>query len=193
MRRVLFWALVSLPCVVMGADVSTHSFAGCNFPDTGQKGDYTGVFGEDNDYAYSGSALSFTVYNGVDWGGTATSSVTVDNRTGLMWITNPVDAGLSGTYTWLNALAACEGVVYAGHSDWRLPNISELMSIVDYNMSTSPQVNAAYFPNTQLYYWTSTTYVPTTTRAWIGILNNGTNGSNLKTNRYYIRCVRAGP
>ena len=44
----------------------------------------------------------YTVYNPV-----GISSVTVDNRTGLMWITNPDDAGIGGTYDRQGAIAAC--------------------------------------------------------------------------------------
>ncbi len=34
--------------------------------------------------------------------------------------------------TWEEALAYCEGLTLGDHSDWRLPTIKELNSIVDY-------------------------------------------------------------
>jgi len=37
------------------------------------------------------------------------------------------------TYTWQDALAASENLNLAGHSDWRLPDINELRSLVDYS------------------------------------------------------------
>ncbi|MCX5793466.1 MAG: DUF1566 domain-containing protein, partial [Elusimicrobia bacterium] len=88
--------------------------------------------------------MSFTIYNGAAWGGTATSSVTVDNRTGLMWVTNPVDAGISGGPDWEGQITLCEGLSYAGFADWRLPNIKELQSIVDYSRQ-NPAINTTYF------------------------------------------------
>jgi len=195
--RLILTALM-LICVVASAkavDISTHSSAGCAFPGTNQGQSYTTTFGEDHDYGSSVSTMSFTIYNGAAWGGTATSSVTVDNRTGLMWVTNMVDAGMpsTSTLTWEGAITFCEGLNYAGFSDWRLSNIKELVSIVDYSRQ-SPSINTAYFLNMQSnYYWSSTTYVPTTTLAWYVYFNFGYVSLINKTLNYYVRCVRAGP
>lgn len=175
------------------ATISTHTFTACNLPDTGQEGDFTATFGEDNDYRPSGSQPSYTIYNPV-----GTSSVTVDNRTGLMWVTNPVDAGIGGTYIWEDGLTACGTTIgaagtYAGYNDWRLPNVRELLSIVDYNRQ-NPAINTAYFFSTQNNsYLTSTTVAPSTASAWWINFSDGAVGSNNKANPYYIRCVRGGP
>ena len=176
------------------ADVSTYSFAGCAFPDTNQSVSYTATSGEDHDYASSVSTMSFTVYNPV-----GISSVTVDNRTGLMWVTNPkTDAGFAGAQTWESALTSCtvtlNGMAYAGYTDWRLPNVRELMSIVDYGAAAAPRINTTAFPGTvSNYYWTSTTYVPNTTVAWGVYFNSGIVNGSSKTYGSYVRCVRAGP
>ncbi|MGD9643708.1 MAG: DUF1566 domain-containing protein [Elusimicrobiales bacterium] len=175
----------------------TYSSSGCAFPDANQSSSYTETVGEDHDYASSVSTMSFTIYNGVDWGGTATSSVTVDNRTGLMWVTNMVDAGVpyTSSHTWQGALSLCEGLTYAGFSDWRLPNVRELMSIVDYGKTTGVRINVSYFPRTQLNsYWTSTTYAPFSVLAHFVKFNLGSIDVSNKTSSYYfVRCVRAGP
>lgn len=175
---------------VAGADISTHSFSGCAFPDTNQSSSYSATFGEDHDYASSVSTMNFTVYNPV-----GSSSVTVDNRTGLMWVTNPMtDAGMSGGYTWANALSACEGLGYAGYADWRLPNARELMSIVDYGTALSPRIDGVAFPGTQpAGYWTSTTYVSNPGNAFAVPFNVGTVGSGSKATALSVRCVRGGP
>jgi len=185
------------------ADVSTFSFnsgMNCNgvwrLPDTGQTASYTGTFGEDHDYQPAAVQPSYTVLNPV-----GISSVTVDNRTGLMWVTNPrTDAGFTGVQTWESALTSCTvtmngGSGYANYTDWRLPNVRELMSIVDYGADAAPRINPTAFPGTvSSYYWTSTTYLPTTTRAWYVTFNNGYVGiTTNKTSYYYVRCVRAGP
>ena len=186
--------LLILPLsAVQAADISTHTSAGCAFPDTAQSISYATAFGDDADYATTASTMSFTIHNGVDWGGTATSSVTVDNRTGLMWVTDPVDAGISNTYTWQNALAACENLAYAGFSDWRLPNIRELVSIVDYNRQ-NPAINTRYFPKTTTSgYWSATTCVPNPGSAWAVSFSYGKMYSTNKPYYYYVRCVRGGP
>lgn len=192
----LLLAAVLLACAARSAgavDISTYSTAGCAFPGTNQGASYTATFGENHDYANSASTMSFTIYNGAAWGGTATSSVTVDNRTGLMWVTNPVDAGISSTPDWEGAITLCEGLNYAGFADWRLPNINELVSIVDYSRQ-SPSINTAYFLNTQNdYYWSSTTYMPDAPSAWYVQFANGDINYVDKAFTFYVRCVRAGP
>lgn len=190
MKRLAFSAawVALMACEAWAVDISTYSSAGCAFPDTNQSVDYTATFGEDHDYASSVSSMSFTVYNPV-----GVSSVTVDNRTGLMWITTPqTDAGFNkpGASIWEVAISSCEALSYAGYTDWRLPNVRELMSIADYQSGTN--IDARAFPYAiGGNYWTSTTQVGTSSALYvafgIGI------GDLSKTLSYYVRCVRGGP
>jgi hypothetical protein len=63
-----------------------------------------------------------------------------DTVTGLSWQQGDGQNDAGGR-TWLNALAYCEGLNLAGRSDWRLPNIRELETLVDdsrYNPSIDP-------------------------------------------------------
>jgi hypothetical protein len=90
-----------------------------------------------------------------------------DKATGLMWMQND-----SGSHMlWENALSNAENFTYAGYSDWRLPDVKELQSIVDYNRSPSTTNSAAInslFNCTQItneageadypYYMSSTTF-----------------------------------
>ena len=155
-------------------------------PDTGQTQSYTSTFGEDNDYQPAASQPSYTD-NG--------NGTTTDNRTGLMWVNDGNSAGCNngGTLTWDAAITFCEGLTYAGYSDWRLPNVRELESIVDAG-HTSSSINATYFTNTQSNsYWTSTTYVPDTSYAWYVSFSHGYVFDNHKTLVNHVRCVRGGP
>jgi hypothetical protein len=66
-----------------------------------------------------------------------TKLVVNDTKTGLMW----QDDAVGSTMTWANAITTCESLTLGGYSDWRLPNIRELKSIVDrtrYNPAISP-------------------------------------------------------
>jgi hypothetical protein len=99
-----------------------------------------------------------------------------DRATGLTW-TKADSGGLragpkkDGRMNWSEALAWAEGLDFAGHDDWRLPNAKELQSIVDYARSPdatkSPAIDPV-FETTKIrdeigrddypYFWTSTTH-----------------------------------
>jgi hypothetical protein len=95
-----------------------------------------------------------------------------DEATNLMWMQN--DAGLA--LEWDEALEYAENFEYAGYDDWRLPDVKELQSIVDYS-GVYPAINQSYFTTTELednefyYFWTSTsayfsTELPDNAYAW---------------------------
>jgi hypothetical protein len=92
-----------------------------------------------------------------------------DNATGLMWSQDDNGEGI----VWVDALSYAENSELAGYDDWRLPNVKELQSIVDYSRSitatdaanvgpaidplfncTSITSEAGY--DDYAYYWTST-------------------------------------
>ena len=111
-----------------------------------------------------------------------------DNDTNLMWIQKKADT----TMTWKDALAYCENLTFAGHSDWRLPNIKELISIVDYNAYV-PAIDTTFFPDMESsYYWTSTTYTFNTDEAWILNFYNGYDFYTSKSFALYVIAVRDG-
>jgi len=87
-----------------------------------------------------------------------------DLATGLMWLESDSSADLD----WEGALAYAESTSYAGYSDWRLPTIKELNSIVDYSKSQGESaIDESVFQITQTkdsegedwypYFWSSTT------------------------------------
>ena len=55
--------------------------------------------------------------------------VLTDAASGLMWQKDYTSKGMA---IWKEALFHCENLIYAGFSDWRLPNKNELASIVNY-------------------------------------------------------------
>ena len=81
-----------------------------------------------------------------------------DNCTGLMWQRNTGNAG--NPLPWCEALAFCEQLELAGYDDWRLPNIGELLSIVDYGRflpAVKPVFDIGAAGTSGYEYWSSTT------------------------------------
>ena len=107
---------------------------------------------------------------------------TVDDKaSGLQWIQDHAAIGTVGGYnfaagmSWANALlavAALNVANYAGHNDWRLPNIKQLQSIVDYGR-VGPAINPIFLNCQSDYYWSSTTYAGSTGSAWSGHFDGG--------------------
>ncbi len=93
-----------------------------------------------------------------------------DTDTGLMWAQVP-----SSAMTWANALNYAEGLSLGGYSDWRLPNVKELQSLVDLpraiasSSTTAPCINRTLFSAaTATAHWTSTSVkAGTATQAWL--------------------------
>jgi hypothetical protein len=106
--------------------------------------------------------------------------------------TNWTQTLYAGPMTWANALTSCNELNYGGHDDWRLPNIKELQSLVDF-ANIGPAIDTEAFPNTQSdYYWSSTSYQGGGLHdgAWVVDFDNGYMGDVGKTNTLYVRCVR---
>lgn len=102
-----------------------------------------------------------------------------DEATSLMWMQNDsgyYEAGTEsdGTLNWQVALewaAEMNAEEFLGYSDWRLPNVKELQSIVDYSKSPittdSPAIDDLFYCTPIIncfdeddygYYWSSTTH-----------------------------------
>ena len=73
----------------------------------------------------------------------------IDHATGLLWSkqdSGGFGVGASGAMTWEAALAWCDGFEHAGQTDWRLPDVKELQSILDYTRSPDTSDSAALDP-----------------------------------------------
>lgn len=92
-----------------------------------------------------------------------------------------------------NYVAAVNAAGLCGATNWRLPTTRELLGIVHNGLTTAPAVDAAYLPNTQSnWHWTSDTYTPDPTFAWIVNFSNGLTGAGYKTGNGFVRLVRSG-
>ena len=122
-----------------------------------------------------------------------------DHLTGLVWLKN---AYCFGPRDWLDALVTANALAdgRCGLSDdsmagdWRLPNIRELHSLIDYS-NNDPALPTGYpFINVQrFWYWSSTPLArfPEDT-AWAVLLRNGYVIEDDNTSPYNVWPVRGG-
>ena len=122
-----------------------------------------------------------------------------DNMTGLMWVKEPHELGGNAAgQTWDNAVDFCGSLTFAGHSDWRLPNLLELYSLMDHGRSDPalPTGNPFTVVATSAHYWTSTSQagggVIPTQNAKSVLVQYATVSMSGKTTSYRVWPVRAG-
>lgn len=108
-----------------------------------------------------------------------------DQGTGLMW----QNSNVSEARYWQGALDYCKGLTLAGHTDWRLPNIKELESLVDATRF-NPSIDPVFTGTKSSYDWSSTSAAYSPDFAWGVSFYDGFVGGNFKLDDYYVRCVR---
>jgi len=111
----------------------------------------------------------------------------VDSTTGLEWQDNY--ASKSVEKSWYDAKSYCRDLELSGHSDWRLPTIKELQSIVDISKN-KPAIKDGFKNVASHYCWSSSEYADGTSDAWIVDFNNGNTYWSLKSDKLFVRCVR---
>jgi len=155
----------TIEVAVSGCEISGLLATGQTVAFQASKNDGIGGFvGVDDDGTLQlGTPLSYTV--------SGDGLTITDNNTGLMWEIKVAGSGClhcdDDTYSWSRAdaidtiwdwLDDVNAESYAGHNDWRIPNMRELISIVDYG-EDDPAIHPDFGP-TRDQYWTSTSPVP---------------------------------
>lgn len=148
------------------------------------------------DDGYYQKGVEWSIYRYTDNGnGTVT-----DNLTGLIWMKDANCFG--GLQTWNDAVSLVLNNVANGYcgltdgsspGDWRLPNIKEMLSLVDYNAHNPAMWWWDFFNNVQSnYYWSSTTKDDVANVAWVVSMEAGYVVINSKTDPNYVWPVRGG-
>lgn len=130
-----------------------------------------------------------------------------DSTTGLVWdkcsrgqvwdntIPPGTCTGTASTHDWAAALAeatVANAASHRGQADWRLPNRTELESLVKID-AFNPAIDGTHFPATPSdWYWTSTTYAPNPALAWSVYFNGGGTNAYVKASAFHVRLVRRG-
>ncbi len=184
------------------------------FPATGQKitypADKNGAPAsavQDDGAVQAGAAFSY--FDNGD--GTIT-----DFNTGLMWEKKGDNGGLHDEdlffpwsnaaadtiWDWLDQVNAEGGTGLAGYDDWRIPNVKELMSLIDYNR-TAPAVDPAFETDciegctvtecscvAPASYWSSTSLRSFPSHSWHVSFEFGYVEEIDRTTEYFVRAVR---
>ncbi|MGI9211472.1 MAG: DUF1566 domain-containing protein, partial [Methylococcaceae bacterium] len=152
--------------------------------------------------------LIFLVASGTAWAVSDTpGSDFVDNgdgtvlhkKTGLVWMR----CALGQTWTGQTCLdttryynydrASTLTVVYAGKSDWRLPNAQEIQSLIDRERS-HPAINTSIFPNTdRVAFWSTSPVVGSSNGAWAVFFDDGRVDYSSRNSALAVRLVRGNP
>ena len=134
-----------------------------------------------------------------------TNNIVLDTKTNLVW---QDDANASSvTKKWVTqanyddgnysdtsgdtAIMYCEDLNLSGYEDWRLPNIKELLSIVD-KSRYNPAVKSVFQNISSGYYWSSSTRTNFSNSAWYVYFGSGGSDDDGKDDSLYVRCVRDG-
>jgi len=115
----------------------------------------------------------------------------LDRNTGLVWQRTPDNVGRP---VW-SASYYCLDANIGGQKGWRLPNITELTSLVDPSVTTEPMLpaGAPFEFNRHVFFWSGTMRHGFTDLVWsvnfrLGIVDDAEFPLNLST-----LCVRGGP
>ena len=135
-----------------------------------------------------------------------TAGTVFDTETGLMWQQCELGSSYNADtqrcegnpqgINWESALYASKESSYAAYNDWFLPNIKELITIVEHHCS-SPALSVEYFlfsdiqnSREEFVYWSSTTDSRSVQRAWVVQSSNGIVLPHLKEKKGRVRLVR---
>ena len=130
-----------------------------------------------------------------------------DNLTGLLWLKN---GNCFGLINWNTALSNCNGLASgscgltdgSSAGDWRLPNVKEFLSLIDwayYDPALSNDAGTGQWTSGDAFtiaatgpYWSSTTHVYQKYNAWMVYLGNGDVEYKSKGSSFYVWPVRGG-
>jgi len=175
---------------------------------------------DENAQEITDSTLKDDAYykKGLDSNYTAESEMVVDEVNALVW-QNSAEVGTL-TKSWLSeanyifcdgntntlscddtsgdtALSYCYDLVLGGYSDWRLPTLEELDTLVDYGKH-APAIDGTYFDvnSSNNSFWSASTYeageYSSRNKAWALSFVDGSDSYEFKNRMLSVRCVRGG-
>lgn len=192
MRKILFIFALVFACTALNA------YADDFYVIPGQKANFAPVEKSGQSFSYS-AGDDGALKKGVGWPSPRftdnTNGTVTDNLTGLVW---KKDALFSVASTWLEALTICNSLASGSSGltdgsqagDWRLPNIKELLSLIDYGQSYPCLPSPQPFSWDPAPYWSSTTTATDTNSSWTLEFSLGAVGNTTKSETAAVWPVR---
>lgn len=155
--------------------------------ETGQINSYA-----DGDDGWHKNGVAWTSQRFTDNG----DGTVIDHVTGLTWLKN---ANCFGLTDWSDALSVSNALTDGGcglsdgsiAGDWGLPNVNQLLSLIDRSQDSPALPAGNPFTNVQLdYYWTSTSAAYDTTFAWYVYIVDGFSDFDLKSVESHVWPVK---
>jgi hypothetical protein len=148
-------------------------------------------------FAVSGTGIATDLRTGLTWQRCPVGFTFDDNGTPLLEQDDRCTPGATTTFTWQQALQDAEALNlaggYNGLTDWRLPNIKELASIVE-TRCAAPSINLAVFPGTPsvAVFWSASHQVGPPTFVSVQCIDFGTGQDRNvgKASLAHVRLVR---
>ena len=105
-----------------------------------------------------------------------------DSKTELSWQSNPTDKA----FAWQEAIAYCDSL----SDNWRLPNIYEFTSLIDYAKYNPALATNLIDIKSDYFYWSSSEDVDNHDGSWGIYLKNGDDDWGHKTDKFNVLCVK---
>ncbi|MBX3184885.1 MAG: DUF1566 domain-containing protein [Polyangiaceae bacterium] len=115
----------------------------------------------------------------------ASDTIVTDVAAGLEW-----QRVQTTSRSWVNQGDYCNTLDLEGVG-WRLPELSELLTLIDGRKGGSPYTLTTIFPTESVYYWSATDLVSNPVRKWVLRFSDADLTSGTATNPWAGRCVRS--
>lgn len=118
----------------------------------------------------------------------ADATIVKDDKHKLLWEDSEHVEDTKVTH--MKAQAYCSNLEIGGYTNWRVPTLSELLSIVNYKRYKPAILKEFNYVNKDTIYWSSTNYAKSSDEFWGVNFKDGATSNASQTYDRYVRCVQ---